>query len=374
MAGIYLHIPFCKSRCHYCDFFKSTNLDFRAQYLQNLYNEIKDRFDFFNESDRLIESIYFGGGTPSLLPASEIRGIINLIYKNYRISDEVEITLEANPDDLSTEFLTQLRTIGINRLSIGIQSFFDKDLKRMGRRHNAQQSMQVMNEVFNAGFENVGIDLIYGLPWGQTNEWLRNVEMVKKFPVKHISAYHLTIEPGTKFGKDKLAKKLKEIEESESEKIFWFLHDEFQKMGFDHYEISNFGKEGYYSRHNTSYWNEIPYLGVGPGAHSFDGIKRYWNKPDLNQYVTNGYKPGHSFEILSPLDRFNEKLMLGLRTQKGISDDEMNAGFREFWHTIEPRKKLWLENGFLTLDNGFIRASRKGWFVIDGIIEDLFMV
>ncbi|PWD99766.1 radical SAM family heme chaperone HemW [Marinilabilia rubra] len=374
MAGIYLHVPFCKSRCHYCDFFKSTKLEYRVQYLENLSSEIVDRKDFFLEKNTKIETIYFGGGTPSLFSLDQLFHLIKLLYSRYSVSDNAEITIEVNPDDLNREYLEGLKTIGVNRLSIGIQSFRDEDLKMMGRRHNARQSFQVLEQVFDEGFQNVGIDLIYGLPWSTAEDWLENIEIVKDYPLKHISAYHLTIEPGTKFGKEKLAKKLLEIEESESEKLFWQIHDRFKQLGFEHYEISNFCKDGFYSRHNTSYWNEIPYLGLGPGAHSFDGDKRYWNKPDLHQYISKGYQPGYSYEILSAQDRFNEKLMLGLRTGRGICKEEMKVRFNEYFKDVEKQVNMWINREFLKFENGHIRATRKGWFVIDGIIEDLFIV
>ncbi|WP_462317297.1 radical SAM family heme chaperone HemW [Marinilabilia sp.] len=374
MAGIYLHVPFCKSRCHYCDFFKSTNLQYGAQYLESLSDEIAGRGDFFLEQNTVVESIYFGGGTPSLFPDHQIQNVLKLLFKNFSVSKNPEITIEVNPDDLNPEYLQRLKAIGINRLSIGIQSFREEDLKKMGRRHNARQSFQVLEQVFDAGFENVGIDLIYGLPWAKTEDWLQNIEIVKDYPLQHISAYHLTIEPGTKFGKDKLAKKLSEIEESESEKLFWQIHDRFKEMGFEHYEISNFCKEEFYSRHNTSYWNETPYLGLGPGAHSFDGDKRFWNKPDLHQYITQGFLPGYSQEILTGRDRFNEKLMLGLRTRQGINIDEMKSRFERYWQSIEDRVEAWINRGFLIPESGHLKATRQGWFVIDGIIEDLFIV
>lgn len=374
MAGIYFHVPFCKSRCYYCDFFKSTNLEYRTQYLENISNEIIDRVGFFREDHPVIESIYFGGGTPSLMSAEQIQKVLELLSDNFAVSKNVEITMEVNPDDLNPAYLYQLISIGINRLSIGIQSFRDEDLKRMGRRHNAQQSFLVLEQVFDAGFQNVGIDLIYGLPWVSSHEWLKNIEIIKDYPLKHISAYHLTIEPGTKFGKDKLAQKLTEIDESESETLFWQLHDELGKDGYEHYEISNFCKGGFYSRHNTSYWNEVPYLGLGPGAHSFDGEKRYRNKPDLHQYIRKGYLPGYSHEILSSQDRFNEKLMLGLRTGKGINTEEMNERFSQYWEKIENQINVWINREFLKYEKGYLKATRKGWFVIDGIIEDLFIV
>lgn len=374
MAGIYIHVPFCKSRCHYCDFFKSTKLNYRQPYIEKIYQELIDRKQFFSENDYNITSIYFGGGTPSLISINVVQNILQLIYKNYCVSNNVEITIEVNPDDLSPEYLRGLKLAGINRLSIGIQSFFNEDLTRMGRRHDADQSRKVLTWAFDSGFENVGADLIYGLPWANEDQLLKNLNILFQYPVKHLSAYHLTIEEGTQFGKEKRQNKLSELSGSASEKLFWHLHDEAEKMGFQHYEISNFCKEGSFSRHNTSYWNGSPYLGIGPGGHSFSGKKRYWNEPNLFQYIKNGYRPGLSQENLSEEDRFNETLMLRLRTKEGVSVELMKKDFSLFWNQITPNLRKWIDQGFLEIKNDYIFSTRKGWFVIDGIIEDFFIV
>jgi oxygen-independent coproporphyrinogen-3 oxidase len=345
MAGIYIHVPFCKSRCFYCDFFKSTKLQFRNQFLGQLLNELKERRDFFNSANDIIETVYFGGGTPSLIAIEKLEEIVNTIAKNYSLSDLSEITIEVNPDDLNPEYLSDLRRIGFNRISLGIQSFFDEDLKKMGRRHDALQSRKVIDQTFDAGFENVGIDLIYGLPWSKENKFSQNLKILNDYPLKHLSAYHLTM-----------------------------LHDEAEKMGFDHYEISNYCRDELYSRHNTSYWTGKSYLGAGPGAHSFDGTRRYWNKSDLNDYIKSGYKSGLSNEILTQKDRFNERLMLGLRTRKGVNTLELSDEYSNFITSFETNIQKWIQQGFLKYQDGMLYGTRKGWFVIDGIIEDLFEV
>lgn len=374
MAGIYIHVPFCKSRCFYCDFFKSTKLQYRNQFLDQLLKELKERKDFFPSADNIIESVYFGGGTPSLIAVEKLADVLNVIRKNYFLSDFPEITIEANPDDLDSEYLSGLKSIGFNRISLGIQSFFEADLKKMGRRHDAYQSRQVIYHTFEAGFENVGIDLIYGLPWSEKNIFLQNLNILNEYPLKHLSAYHLTIEPGTQFGRDKKRKKLSEIEEEQSEELFWILHDEAENMGFDHYEISNFCRDKLYSRHNTSYWTGKSYLGVGPGAHSFDGTLRYWNKSDLNQYIESGYGSGVSNEILTERDRFNEHLMLGLRTKRGVNIRELKENYPSFMNSFEGNVRKWIQRGYIEEQNEMLSGTRKGWFVIDGIIEDLFEV
>lgn len=374
MAGIYIHVPFCKTRCHYCDFFKSTKVQFRNQFLSQLLKELEDRQNFFTGSDEIIESIYFGGGTPSLLAVEQLKEILAVIRGNFALNNAAELTIEVNPDDLNIEYLEGLKNIGFNRISLGIQSFFDEDLNTMGRRHNADQSRMVIDQTFEAGFENVGIDLIYGLPWSDQNRFLENLKIINQYPLKHLSAYHLTIEPGTQFGRDKKRKKLSEIEEEQSEQLFWMLHDEAEKMGFEHYEISNFCRDGLYSRHNTSYWTGKSYLGAGPGAHSFDGIRRFWNKSDLHQYLESGYQRGISNEILTENDRFNERLMLGLRTRRGIELEDLKANHSGLMSQFEKNIQKWTDRGFLQQEGGRIFGTRKGWFLIDGIIEDLFEV
>lgn len=374
MAGIYIHIPFCKSQCFYCDFFKSTKLEYRNQFLGQLLNELSERRDFFSLTDDVVESVYFGGGTPSLIAIEKLEEILNVIRKNYSLIDFAEITIEANPDDLNPEYLSGLRGIGFNRISLGIQSFFDEDLTKMGRRHDAVQSRKVIDYTFNAGFKNVGIDLIYGLPWSEEDKFLQNLMILNDYPLKHLSAYHLTIEPGTRFGRDKKQRKLFEIEEEQSERLFWLLHDEAEKMGFNHYEISNFCRDGLYSRHNTSYWTGKSYLGAGPGAHSFDGMRRYWNKSDLNQYIEFGFRNGVSQEILTEKDRFNERLMLGLRTKNGIDISELKDNHPDLMPGFDTHIQKWLDRGFLQLKETRVFGTRKGWFLIDGIIEDLFEI
>lgn len=374
MSGIYIHIPFCKTRCYYCDFFKSTKLLYREQYIEKLLEELKDRRHFFGNRKNDLQTIYFGGGTPSLFSQKSIEDILNTISKYYHVEEDAEITLEVNPDDLSAQYLEALRKTGINRLSIGVQSFYDVDLQKMGRRHDAMQSGRSLEWAFQTGFENVGIDLIYGLPWSDGPTFLSNLDVLSNYPVQHLSAYHLTIEPGTQFGKLKRQKRLLEPDDSESENIFWSLHDKAAEMGFEHYEISNFCRNGLYSRHNTAYWDNVTYLGVGPAAHSFDGTKRYWNKPDLQQYIKQGFSAGISCETLTLKDHFNEYLMLRLRTGKGINIDKAKRNFESYWNRIEPDINNWIQKEFLEKSNGYIYGTRKGWFVIDGIIEDLFIL
>ncbi|MFW5886466.1 MAG: radical SAM family heme chaperone HemW, partial [Bacteroidota bacterium] len=336
--------------------------------------ELKSRQIFFKDNNEIIETIYFGGGTPTLLTSPEIKKILETIILNFKIADEPEITIEANPDDLSVSYLKELKNFGINRISLGVQSFFDEDLKRMGRRHNGNQARGSLSMIFDAGFENVAMDLIYGLPWSSNEVLLNNIEIMDEFPLKHFSAYHLTIEPDTVFGKHKRGKKMFELDENISEEQFWLVHDETEKMGFEHYEISNFCKPGYISRHNTAYWKGIPYLGAGPGAHSFDGKNRFWNESNLSKYIGAKLTDNHNGEILTKQDRFNEQLMLALRTRSGINISEMEEKYPELWEKIHSKILKWEEEGFVKCDGKRYFCTRKGWFIVDRIIEDLFVI
>ena len=373
MAGIYIHIPFCKTRCNYCDFFKSTNVSLTGQFLKELSRELKKRKNFF-EGDEKVDTIYFGGGTPSLLTPAGIYNILEIISQEYHLNHRPEISLEANPDDLTPEYLQEVQNAGINRLSIGVQSFHDVDLQKMGRRHSAKQSHQVLKDAFSAGFDNIGIDLIYGLPWSSPDQLKENLQMLGEYPVKHLSAYHLTIEPNTFFGREKSENKLSELTDTESEKLFNILREETSNQGFYHYEISNFCKDGWYSKHNTAYWNGKSYLGVGPGAHSYNGKQRFINLPDIHQYIHTGYEAGISSETLREKDHFNETLMLGLRTRRGIHIEKLRDQYPDTFKNIEPQLKKWIQQGFLTWENDRVFSTDKGWFVIDGIIEDLFIL
>ncbi|MFD2601776.1 radical SAM family heme chaperone HemW [Flavobacterium suzhouense] len=374
MAGIYIHIPFCRQACHYCDFHFSTSMKKKDDMILALAKEIAMRKNEF--ANEMVETIYFGGGTPSVLTNAEIETLIDVVYQNYQVGANPEITLEANPDDLSKERIMELSKSPINRLSIGIQSFFEDDLKMMNRAHNAAEAEVCLAEAVKY-FDNISIDLIYGVP-GMTNErWMQNVNKALSFGVPHISSYALTVEPKTAL--DKFVKKGEIAAPSEevSHEHFLLLVDVLQANGFVHYELSNFGKEGYFSRNNTAYWLGKKYIGIGPSAHSYDGIHRSWNIANNSLYLKGieGGKLPSETEKLSPADRYNEYVMTGLRTIWGVSlqrvHDELGKLFSD--HLILEATKFILQ-GLLVNDNGIIKTTREGKFLADGIASDLFYV
>ena len=373
MASIYIHIPYCKQACHYCNFYFSTKLKTKSQFLNALRNEIILKQKDINDR---INSIYIGGGTPSVLSFLELEKIITFIKNNFNINNDVEITIEINPDDIKNGQLDDYKKIGFNRLSIGVQSFNDKDLKLMNRRHNASQAILLLEDV-NKKFKNFSIDLIYGIPGSNFDIWKKNVQTALSFNPSHISAYALTIEEKTVFFNWIKNKKLNKLNEKIIYDQFEYLIEKLEKSGFEHYEISNFAKNKKYSVCNKSYWNGDKYFGFGPSAHSFDGKLRSWNKASIHQYITsiNEGKLSYKSEKLTKIDRYNEYIMFGLRTNKGISKKNIldNFGldfFKEFIGKVN--KHLNLNNLFE--DGDFIKSSRKSLFIIDGIISDFFLV
>ena len=371
MSGLYFHIPFCKTRCNYCDFYKSTNLSYIPSIVQALKEEMKFRKDFID--DKNIKTIYFGGGTPSLLSISEIELLIKEVSLIFQVYPHSEITLEANPDDLSPEYLYMLKKIGINRLSIGIQSFSDTDLKLMGRRHNSFQSINAIKDAQKAGFDNISIDLIYGIPGMTIQQWQENLHTVFDLDIQHLSAYHLTYHEGTLFY-DKLQKGIiQEIEEEESILQFEELIQCAEKNHFVHYEISNFACKGFYSQHNSSYWNQTEYLGLGPSAHSYNHNIRYWNVSDINQYlesVKQGKNSGEG-EKLTLNDKFNDYIITGLRRNQGIDIQYIKMEFgNKYFNEVERVTEKNILKGNVIREKDRIRIVTAGLFISDQIISD----
>lgn len=373
MAGIYIHVPFCTQRCYYCDFYSSVNTRLTNSFVNSLLQETEQKKSFFAEP-LAIRTIYFGGGTPSLLTIQQLESILDKLSRTFYIAINVEITCEVNPDDLSPEFLKALRKIGINRLSMGIQSFDPVQLKIMNRRHNAKQAEDSVKMAVEAGFRNLSIDLIYALPHLNQELWQQTLEKAFSLPVQHISAYHLGIEEGTVFGNWLKKGKIQERNEDESWLQFKMLHDFASLKGFDHYEISNLSLPEYRSKHNTSYWNNVPYLGLGPSAHSFNGIQRFWNVADINKYI-NSVENNHVFtqsETLTIENRLHETIMTRLRTKEGIQLSNFEEQFG-----LEDRKKLesffaqLIENQLATQQNDWISLTLKGWFISDRIILEI---
>ena len=373
MASIYIHIPYCKQACHYCNFYFSTKLKSKSQLLNALQKEIIIKQKDINDT---INSIYIGGGTPSVMSFLELEEIITLIKNNFNIDNDVEVTIEINPDDINNGQLDDYKKIGFNRLSVGVQSFIDKELKLMNRRHNARQAILLLEDV-SKKFKNFSIDLIYGIPGSNINNWKKNIQTALSFNPSHISAYALTIEEKTVFFNWIKNNKLNKLNEKITYNQFKYLVEKLEKSGFEHYEISNFAKNKKYSVCNKSYWNGDKYFGFGPSAHSFDGKLRSWNKASIHKYITsiNEGKLPYKLEKLTKIDRYNEHIMFGLRTNKGISKKNIldNFGldfFKEFIGKVN--KHLNLNNLFE--DGDFIKSSRKSLFIIDGIISDFFLV
>jgi len=375
MAGIYIHIPFCRKRCHYCDFFKSTDLSQKARLLAGLKKELECRASELVSEE--INTIYLGGGTPSVLLIEELEDLLETVRLNFEVSPEAEITMEANPDDLSEVMLSELRQIGFNRLSIGIQSFSDSDLKRMNRRHDSLQAVQSVKLAKKAGFSNISIDLIYGLPNQNMDDWERNIRQAIELDVPHISAYNLTYHQGTVFY-DQLKKGiLKELPDELSLQQFQLLIRLLKDAGFEHYEISNFCKPGLYSKHNSSYWKSKKYLGIGPSAHSFDLNSRRWNVSSISEYLSGieNNEPYSEFEILNEQDRYNDYIITGLRTCWGISAKLIKTEFSApYFDHFQKIKEKYLQSGHLVCIPESVTLSPDGLFISDKIMEDFMVV
>lgn len=374
MSGIYIHIPFCKQACHYCDFHFSTSMSKKEAMISALKKELKLRKEEFKED--LVETIYFGGGTPSVLSTKEINDIIESVYENYQIGQNPEITLEANPDDLSKDRIIQLSNSPINRLSIGIQSFFEEDLKLMNRAHNALEAEECIYET-TRHFKNISIDLIYGIP-GMTNErWKQNIEKVLSFKIPHISSYALTVEPKTALASFIQKGLVPPVKDEVAQEHFDILLDEMEEAGFESYEISNFGKPGYFSKNNSAYWQQKKYIGIGPSAHSFDGKRRGWNINNNPKYIKAIEKNELPMEIeeLSTTDKYNEYVMTGLRTIWGVSLTKVSEEFgRQYHKYLLKQADKYLEEQLLFIDGAMLLTTKKGRFLADGIASDLFML
>ncbi|GAA3763709.1 radical SAM family heme chaperone HemW [Flavobacterium ginsengiterrae] len=372
MSGIYIHIPFCKQACHYCDFHFSTSMKKKDEMVLALAKEIAMRkSEFENE---IVETIYFGGGTPSVLSSFEINFLIEEVYKNYKVSENPEITLEANPDDLSTERILELSKSPINRLSIGIQSFYEDDLKMMNRAHNSAEAKKCLEEATKY-FDNISLDLIYGIP-GLTDEmWKQNIQTALDFGIPHISSYALTVEPKTALSKLIQTGKVAEPQDEAASNHFNILVEMLQKNGFIHYELSNFGKENYFSKNNSAYWLGKKYIGIGPSAHSYDGEKRGWNIANNSLYlkaIQNDELPIET-EILTKSDRYNEYIMTGLRTIWGVSLEKIEKEFGiEYLNYLKTQSQKFLNDDLLSIENNILKPTSKGKFLTDGIASDLF--
>ena len=373
MSGIYIHIPFCKQACHYCDFHFSTSLKKKDEMVLALAKEIELRK---NECDEAVETIYFGGGTPSILEISDIKLLIDAVYSNYKVAENPEITVEANPDDLSNERIIELSNNRINRLSIGIQSFFEDDLQLMNRAHNSTEAKKCL-EFATQYFDNISIDLIYGMPNMSNEKWLQNIETALSFNIPHISSYALTVEPKTALKKLIQTGKIDEPKDEVAQEHFQILVDKLEENEFIHYELSNFGKENYFSKNNSAYWLGKKYIGIGPSAHSFNGISRSWNISNNSIYlksIAENKLPSET-EILSKNDRYNEYVMTGLRTIWGISLYKIEQEFgTDFLNYLLKQSEKFIADDLLFISDDVLRTTQKGKFLCDGIASDLFLV
>ncbi len=375
MAGIYIHIPFCKQACNYCNFHFSTSLALKTEMTDALKKEIVLSVTGFLNEKEIIETIYFGGGTPSLLTKRELEELLFTIKNNYTVSSSAEITLEANPDDINSTILHEWRSAGINRLSIGIQSFKEADLQWMNRAHNATEALHCVELARAAGFQNFSIDLIYGTPGLTDEEWEKNVQTILALGVPHIACYALTVEPGTALKKMIELKKKTDVNTDDQARQFLLLMKWMSDAGYEHYEISNFAKPGFRSRHNSSYWKGAKYLGIGPSAHSFTGTSRRWNIANNALYIQsikNNVIPFEE-EILTEKQRLNEYIMTSLRTIEGLDLRfvEENFSLKEK-QRIETEGKIYITKGMMVEKENCLMLTSEGKLFADGIAADLF--
>lgn len=375
MAGLYIHIPFCTKRCLYCDFFSNTEMKYKEPYLSAVIRELELRKDYLEGEP--VETIYFGGGTPSQLQAADFSRIFEAIHRLFDVSPCVEITLEANPDDMTPGYVAGLQTLPFNRVSMGVQSFKEEDLRFLNRRHNREQALLAVDLCKKNGLENISVDLIYGLPGQTLEEWKQNLDTVIHLDIPHISAYHLIYEEGTALYKLKEAGKITPVDEDLSVALFTSLIDRLTANGYLHYEISNFARPGMLSRHNSSYWIGKKYLGIGPSAHSYNGQNRQWNISSLPGYLQAIDKgvPDIEIENLDINTRYNDFIITGLRTMWGIKFNEIQQQFgKDKLIYCQKQAAPYLKQGLLIEKDDTLTLSRNGIFISDSIMSDLLWV
>ena len=374
MAGIYIHIPFCKQKCHYCNFFSVASDKYRSVFVGALLNEIQRQKDYLN--DQSIHTIYFGGGTPSMLSAKEINQIIEQINSLFTVSSDAEITLEANPDDLNESKLKSLKNeTAINRLSMGVQSFFDDDLVYLNRVHNGNQAHDAIELAIKNQFDNLTIDLIYGIPTLTETKWRKNLEIFMAYNLPHLSAYSLTVEPKTALSTLIRKKKMQPVNEEKAIQHFQILLEETNKNDYIHYEISNFAKQGYYSKHNSIYWLGGHYLGLGPSAHSFNGVSRQWNVSSMKQYIEADTLEKTVFEkeVLTTNQQYDEYVMTSLRTSWGCDSEHiLNVFGQKYYSHFESSVQQFLLDDKIEKEGSIYTLTNRGKLFADGIAAALF--
>ena len=375
MAGIYLHIPFCKRRCIYCDFYSTTMDGRKDEYISALCHELSMRQHYLE--DERIKTIYWGGGTPSQLEERHFRTVFDTLARYYELQPDAEITLEANPDDLTPAYIHMLRRLPFNRISIGIQTFDDETLRLLHRRHTAAQAIDAVRRCQDTGFENISIDLMYGLPKESLQSWEHDLCQAISLHAQHLSAYHLIYEEGTELWRLRRQHQVEEVDEDSSLAFFNLLMDKMKQAGFEHYEISNFALPGRYSRHNSSYWDGTKYMGCGAAAHSFNGVSRQWNIASLELYIKGIRERTIPAEIeqLDVHTRYNDRIITAIRTSKGLLLPALEKEFGKELHDFCLRNaRHYLTQGKLTIENDWLRLTRAGIFISDGIMSDLLWV
>ena len=374
MAGIYVHIPFCRQACSYCDFHFTIYFGYVKHTIEAILLETKHKINYL--TDEPINTIYFGGGTPSAIPEDAIEKIISGIMKIYQVSNNPEITLEVNPDDINPEKIRSYRRIGVNRISIGVQSFRDPDLRLLNRRHNSQSAVNAITNTLKGGISNVSIDLIYGIPGLSNDYWIDNLNKAFDKDICHLSAYHLTYEPGTELYHRLMKKRIIQLPEQDSLEQFNLLLTHAEKAGFFQYEISNFARNDQISRHNTGYWTGKKYIGLGPSAHSYNGSERQWNIKGIMTYCKK-VKEGKGYfekEVLDEKMMYNEYIMTSLRTCWGVETGKVRSGYgRKYYDDLLRKTEKYILNNTMIFDEDRLYLSRNGMFIADTIIRDLFI-
>jgi len=377
MYGLYLHIPFCKSKCYYCDFYSVSQSSLKEAWLEALIKELKIEPVFLGTEKPVLRTIYFGGGTPSQLTFNELQLIFAAIETNFDLSKCEEITLEANPDDLTPSYISMLRGLPFNRISIGVQSFDDAELLAINRRHTAAAAVEAIQECSRQGFSNISLDLMYGLPGQTVDSFLKSLQQAIALPVQHVSSYSLSWEEGSVLYSKLQSGELKQADEELSEACFFQMKDVLEKAGFEHYELSNFALTGFRSKHNSSYWDGSKYLGVGPGAHSYNGLVRRFNPLSLKRYI-DGIMQGLDFresEELDAMTAYNDFIITRLRTIQGINMKDLANRFGvKMLDYCRKNASVSLQNETLRLEGDWLRLTRKGLFVSDSVMSDLLDV
>ncbi len=368
MAGLYFHIPFCKSLCAYCDFFRSVRLADVQRVVEAMHQELREQRFFLPQTD--FQTIYFGGGTPSILAPSELQRFIDAADNLYGVGDVGEITVEVNPDDITAEYVERLRNTAINRVSMGVQSFNDSELRFMNRRHSAADAVDAVRRLQDAGISNITIDLIFGVDGFDEDVLGSSLEQTLSLGVQHVSAYHLTIEPSTTFHRRLLRGEMREVAESQSEKEFMLIHNALTSAGFEHYEVSNYALPGVRARHNASYWHGVHYLGIGPGAHSFNGRERHWTLQEFDDYCRERC---YQSELLDGRDCFNEYVMTRLRCAEGLDLEYVEQNFgKGLKVNLEKCAESWVVSGDLVVEGKNMRIPAERFLISDAVIESLF--